>query len=44
MTDTRYRCRDHPHQRVTWRGTGCPDSAREAEERHRKRAETEGHR
>lgn len=30
---SRYRCRVHPEQPVTWRGTGCPDCHAEKVER-----------
>lgn len=25
---SRWRCREHPDQAVTWRGTGCPECGR----------------
>jgi hypothetical protein len=28
-TTSRWRCRDHPDQPVTWKGTGCPECAAE---------------
>lgn len=32
---SRYRCRTHPNQPVTWKGTGCPDCTRERRRRPR---------
>lgn len=33
VAPSNYRCGNHPDQRVTWRGTGCPHC--EADHRHR---------
>ncbi len=32
---SRYRCREHPDQPVTWRGTGCKPCADDADQRRR---------
>jgi hypothetical protein len=36
-TTSRYRCRDHPKQRVTWRGQGCPKCRQEAAQRRQRK-------
>lgn len=43
LDQSRYRCRAHPEQPVTWKGAGCPDCPKRRDRRRRRPrpAETE---